>query len=313
MIDRRASSLSDRTTRAFTLIELLVVIGIIALIISILLPSLQRAGAGAVRTQCMSNERQLLIGVTQFRSMTRNRLPAGIYGGNVSNSRVLRYEGATWQQWVADTGNYGPGGRPSHQEGWTHLGWLWIKGINKDGRIYYCPGQQDTFTYATGFEGQVNGDGRLYTTYAYRLGGSWPSAALPFYFDFAKGWSSQKDAIDEQTFVWGNTGNALQPAGAISGKFKGVRALITDNFCSFEKPGDQGWGKVQWPHTRPYSLIVGYSDGHCGTVTLQDKDYDVLQKFLGASPAQADQYLTLYFRAFDDGDYAKVRKAMGIP
>jgi prepilin-type N-terminal cleavage/methylation domain-containing protein/prepilin-type processing-associated H-X9-DG protein len=63
-----------RGKKGFTLVELLVVIGIIALLISILLPSLNKARRSAKGVQCLSNLRQLEAGYVMYADGNRGWL-----------------------------------------------------------------------------------------------------------------------------------------------------------------------------------------------------------------------------------------------
>jgi prepilin-type N-terminal cleavage/methylation domain-containing protein/prepilin-type processing-associated H-X9-DG protein len=71
----RSDDVAPRGRKGFTLVELLVVIGIIALLLSILLPVISRAREQANRAKCMANLRSLGQAMYLYANAHRDKLP----------------------------------------------------------------------------------------------------------------------------------------------------------------------------------------------------------------------------------------------
>ena len=81
--------------RGFTLIELLVVIAIIALLAAILFPVFARARENARKSSCLSNLKQLGLGMAQYTQDYDEMITRGWYGsGNGGSDAIDKYK---WQ------------------------------------------------------------------------------------------------------------------------------------------------------------------------------------------------------------------------
>ena len=88
---------------AFTLVELLVVIGIIALLISVLLPALSKARQQANTTVCLSKIRQLAVAMIMYTDASKGFLPESGVALTLSSQANNDRNGIDWIGW---SGNF---------------------------------------------------------------------------------------------------------------------------------------------------------------------------------------------------------------
>ena len=91
----------DSSHTAFTLVELLVVIGIIALLISVLLPALAKSKEAANQVKCLSNMKQISIAIIAYANENKGVMPAsGGFAAALGNTNdpTSSYDWIAWQR-----------------------------------------------------------------------------------------------------------------------------------------------------------------------------------------------------------------------
>jgi prepilin-type N-terminal cleavage/methylation domain-containing protein len=103
--------------RGFTLVELLVVISIIALLLSILMPSLSMARDQSKKVACMGRMKQIQLGFLMYSDNNSGKLPT-IVGTNVNRLPSEAFSLALlWPNYLGDQGVFKcPGARSSDEE-----------------------------------------------------------------------------------------------------------------------------------------------------------------------------------------------------
>ncbi len=107
-----------RRTRGFTLIELLVVIAIIAVLMGLLMPTLNSAREQARKVRCSANLKQIGVGLALYADAEDGRLPENEDPGHPYTAFRESYE------------------RP------LKLGLLYSSQMIKEPRVFYCPSAQ---------------------------------------------------------------------------------------------------------------------------------------------------------------------------
>jgi prepilin-type processing-associated H-X9-DG protein/prepilin-type N-terminal cleavage/methylation domain-containing protein len=284
--------------RAFTLVELLVVIGIIALLISILLPALSKSREKANQLKCCAQERMILQGMMLHANDHHGYMPlagqiniAGPGGGltlgttpaDVQDPRRIKYEyyGTTTLHIIstpAGIGKYLGSGMDFTSKDTLE------KSMNSGliRQIMVCPSDKDGGRYGT----TVNGGGSHWSSYAFNEAAlGWWTAANPGYrghsvrFPHTSSLMLLADAAPR-----GATFSTEDPSSWMLWNDSGLNVTMGDWYRQATgKGGAQFAGdpRLLDKYRHKGRIMVGFADGHVENVALSEGDLDQINLSVG--------------------------------
>ena len=293
---RRASQ-SGRT--GFTLIELLVVIGIIGLLISILLPALQKVRGQAMQVKCASNMKMVLMGwhmyVSENHQQTPIFPPVRYY---LSNGQGTPF-GRSLGYYMAQAG--GGLGVIDYQHGafWRYL----RSGLRVN------PNAQDSDTPDPVLYGVMNCPSDTEFRYVEFGGGLQTGSSLVRNFSYSWNVSFWCEPNNQQ--LYGTDTHAVSRVNQI---IRPSSKIILEE----EMHPNDGWSYVGWPnndvddtpafrHNKHYGNW-GFADGHVEALSPPDIGYTNVSQENGLSverdipaPGQTNNPCIRYFHLQSDG------------
>jgi prepilin-type N-terminal cleavage/methylation domain-containing protein/prepilin-type processing-associated H-X9-DG protein len=252
----------ENRIRAFSLIELLVVMAVIAILASLLLPSLSSAQAKGRQVACLNNLRQLQLGWTMYLSDHNNTMPENKMTGTGLLGCV-----STTNSWV--TGNAQASADP------TLIKQGSIYSYSPNTQVYRCPADRSTlFGASTPRERSYSMDAYLNGGLDVRIYGGYLPGNVIRYSDLLPSPSKIFVLLDE------------------------TQTVIDDGvFLLYRDPADFWQNGPSHRHSQGANL--SFADGHCerwkwhypndiqthGQAVANDQDRQDLKRLQEALPA----------------------------
>lgn len=295
MILARMTPCPARLRRAFTLIEVLVVVAIIALLISIMLPSLSRAKELSKRTVCAS--RLHTIGVAVYTYAQENK------------GKLIECHGRTTQVAISPR-RANPAAPSPTTPDFMYVDWqAQAKKYRLDKTTWECPNREGVFSFEGTPDPNVQGyDAGFLTSQGYRVDQNAPYQQWIIGFQYFGGMREW-----EVRFTSAKHPNGIYPSRSpVNANAPGHWALAADsNVWVSEGGGAWGGGRRAYMNIPPHPDRNGWPEGG-NVLTFDGAATWINEGRMIEMTSWSPDSRRCWFYQQDLGEYGETRRARGL-